>query len=245
MESDHPRPGVQVHRAPSSAVRLIVSQLLREQLGFREEVVLTPELSLVTLARRISTSGSARAAGFLPRSSAAAPPRTTTTSRTCGRRTSRQTHSTVPGSAARKLGRVRARSGAPLHPGLPPARRLLRRPRGREVDVVSLHVFGYGETTLDRLQQRPWTASWAWPARYPVRHVNAVRAVAPGSAQWLSRSFASSRAAHRDSKLSARIEKAGLRCCELTAGGSLGHAGRPGRGPVRRGPALRAGERSP
>ncbi len=42
---------VHVHRAQSSAVQAIVSALLREQLGFREEVVLTPIDGLVTSAR--------------------------------------------------------------------------------------------------------------------------------------------------------------------------------------------------
>ena len=42
---------VHVHRAQSSAVQLIVSSLLKERLGFREEVVLTPSEGFVTHAR--------------------------------------------------------------------------------------------------------------------------------------------------------------------------------------------------
>ena len=40
-----------VHNAPSSAIQSIVSDLLREQLGFEEEVILTPADGFVTLAR--------------------------------------------------------------------------------------------------------------------------------------------------------------------------------------------------
>ena len=42
---------VHVHGAQSSVVQAIVSTLLTEQLGFREEVVLTPETGFVTHAR--------------------------------------------------------------------------------------------------------------------------------------------------------------------------------------------------
>lgn len=42
---------VHVHGAQSGAVQSIVSRLLKEQLGFQEEVVLTPEIGLVTRAR--------------------------------------------------------------------------------------------------------------------------------------------------------------------------------------------------
>ena len=42
---------VHIHGAGSSAVQRIVSELLFADLGFREEVVLTPEVGLVTRAR--------------------------------------------------------------------------------------------------------------------------------------------------------------------------------------------------
>lgn len=42
---------VHVHRAQSSAVQIIVAAMLREHLGFREEVVLTPQDGFVTHAR--------------------------------------------------------------------------------------------------------------------------------------------------------------------------------------------------
>lgn len=42
---------VHVHRAQSSAVQSIVATMLREHLGFREEVVLTPQDGFVTRAR--------------------------------------------------------------------------------------------------------------------------------------------------------------------------------------------------
>lgn len=40
-----------VHGAPSSAIQLIVADLLMSELGFEEEVVLTPEEGFVTAAR--------------------------------------------------------------------------------------------------------------------------------------------------------------------------------------------------
>jgi len=40
-----------VHNAPSSAIQSIVSDLLEAQLGFKEEVILTPAESFVTSAR--------------------------------------------------------------------------------------------------------------------------------------------------------------------------------------------------
>ena len=42
---------VHIHRAQSSAVQSIVAAMLREHLGFREEVVLTPQDGFVTHAR--------------------------------------------------------------------------------------------------------------------------------------------------------------------------------------------------
>ncbi|WP_024286674.1 hypothetical protein [Cellulomonas sp. KRMCY2] len=42
---------VHIHRAQSSAVQTIVAAMLREHLGFREEVVLTPQDGFVTHAR--------------------------------------------------------------------------------------------------------------------------------------------------------------------------------------------------
>ncbi len=65
--------GVRVHRAQSSAVQAIVAELLRERLGFREEVVLTPELGLVTSARPDFFFALSPGRGVWPRWSAAAP----------------------------------------------------------------------------------------------------------------------------------------------------------------------------
>lgn len=69
---------VHVHRAPSSAVQKIVSELLRERLGFGEEVVLTPEYGLSQQHAPTSTTGSPQAAGSWPRWSAAGRPPTIT-----------------------------------------------------------------------------------------------------------------------------------------------------------------------
>lgn len=135
---------VHIHRAQSSAVQTIVAALLREHLGFREEVVLTPQDGFVTHARPdfVYTLGPGR--GII-----AEVERGGTTTNNHDLKDLWKTHISgdaqhlfliVPNANWNEAGVAREH----------PYTRVLTRlgsffgmPR-REIDVVSLHVFGYG-----------------------------------------------------------------------------------------------------
>ncbi|GHS88349.1 hypothetical protein AGMMS50218_12110 [Actinomycetota bacterium] len=135
---------VHIHRAQSSAVQAIVADLLREQLGFRDEVILTPQSGFVTHARPdfIYSLGPSR--GII-----AEVERGGTTTNNHDLKDLWKTHIAadaqhlflvVPNANWNEAGVAREH----------PYNRVLTRlgsffgdPR-REIDVVSLHVFGYG-----------------------------------------------------------------------------------------------------
>ncbi len=137
---------VHVHRAQSSAVQTIVSIMLREHLGFREEVILTPSNGFATLARPDFVYGLAPGRGII-----AEVERGGTTTNNHDLKDLWKTHVApdaqhlflvVPNANWNEAGAARER----------PYTRVLQRlgaffgdPR-REVDVVSLHVFGYGRS---------------------------------------------------------------------------------------------------
>ncbi|MHB1011132.1 MAG: hypothetical protein ACYC1E_18335 [Propionibacteriaceae bacterium] len=138
---------VHIHRAQSSAVQLIVSSLLKEHLGFREEVVLTPSDGFVTHARPDFVYALGPGRGIL-----AEVERGGTTTNNHDLKDLWKTHIApdaqhlflvVPNANWNEAGAAREH---------PYARVLLRLgsffgdPR-REIDVVSLHVFGYGRAT--------------------------------------------------------------------------------------------------
>lgn len=135
---------VHIHRAQSSAVQSIVATMLREHLGFREEVVLTPQDGFVTHARPdfVYTLGPGR--GVI-----AEVERGGKTTNNHDLKDLWKTHIAadaqhlflvVPNANWNEAGVAREH---------PYARVLTRlgtffgNPR-REIDVVSLHVFGYG-----------------------------------------------------------------------------------------------------
>ena len=135
---------VHVHRAQSSAVQLVVSTLLRERLGFREEVVLTPSEGFVTHARPDFVYSLGPGRGII-----AEVERGGTTTNNHDLKDLWKAHIApdaqhlflvVPNANWNEAGAARER---------PFARVLVRLgsffgdPR-REIDVVSLHVFGYG-----------------------------------------------------------------------------------------------------
>lgn len=135
---------VHVHRAQSSAVQSIVADLLREQLGFRDEVVLTPQDGIVTHARPDFVYSLGAGRGII-----AEVERGGTTTNNHDLKDLWKTHIAtdaqhlflvVPNANWNEAGVARER----------PYARVLTRlgsffgdPR-REIDVVSLHVFGYG-----------------------------------------------------------------------------------------------------
>jgi len=135
---------VHIHRAQSSAVQAIVSSLLREHLGFREEVVLAPSNGFVTHARPDFICGLGPGRGII-----AEVERGGTTTNNHDLKDLWKTHIAnnaqhlfliVPNANWNEAGTAREH---------PYARVLVRLgsffgdPR-REIDVVSLHVFGYG-----------------------------------------------------------------------------------------------------
>ena len=137
---------VHVHRAQSSAVQLIVSSLLRERLGFREEVVLTPSEGFVTHARPDFVYALGPGRGII-----AEVERGGTTTNNHDLKDVWKAHIAsdaqhlfliVPNANWNEAGAARER---------PFARVLVRLgsffgdPR-REIDVVSLHVFGHGRS---------------------------------------------------------------------------------------------------
>ena len=135
---------VHIHRAQSSAVQSIVADLLREQLGFRDEVVLTPQEGFVTHARPDFVYSLGPGRGII-----AEVERGGTTTNNHDLKDLWKTHIAndaqhlflvVPNANWNEAGVARER----------PYSRVLTRlgsffgdPR-REIDVVSLHVFGYG-----------------------------------------------------------------------------------------------------
>ena len=135
---------VHIHRAQSRAVQSIVAALLREHLGFREEVVLTPSDGFVTHARPDFYYSLAPGRGII-----AEVERGGTPTNNHDLKDLWKTHISpdaqhlflvVPNANWNEAGAARER----------PYARVLTRlgsffgdPR-REIDVVSLHVFGYG-----------------------------------------------------------------------------------------------------
>lgn len=135
---------VHVHRAQSSAVQSIVADLLREQLGFRDEVVLTPQDGFVTHARPDFVFSLGPGRGII-----AEVERGGTTTNNHDLKDLWKTHIAsdaqhlflvVPNANWNEAGVARER----------PYARVLTRlgsffgDSRREIDVVSLHVFGYG-----------------------------------------------------------------------------------------------------
>lgn len=135
---------VHVHKAQSRAVQEIVGSLLREELGFREEVVLTPEEGFVTHARPdfVFTLGHRR--GIL-----AEVERGGTVTNNHDLKDLWKTHIAldaqhlfliVPNANWNQVGQPRER----------PYTRVIHRlasffgDHRREIDVVTVHVFGYG-----------------------------------------------------------------------------------------------------
>ncbi|HEX7716845.1 MAG TPA: hypothetical protein VF416_06125 [Marmoricola sp.] len=135
---------VHIHRAQSSAVQSIVADMLRTHLGFREEVVLTPQDGFVTHARPDFVYALSPGRGII-----AEVERGGTTTNNHDLKDLWKTHIAadaqhlflvVPNANWNEAGTAREH---------PYARVLTRlgsffgNPR-REIDVVSLHVFGYG-----------------------------------------------------------------------------------------------------
>ena len=135
---------VHIHRAQSSAVQSIVASMLREHLGFREEVVLTPQDGFVTHARPDFVYSLGAGRGIIAEVERGG---TTTNNhdlkdlwKTHIARDAQHLFLVVPNANWNEAGTAREH----------PYNRVLTRlgsffgdPR-REIDVVSLHVFGYG-----------------------------------------------------------------------------------------------------
>lgn len=135
---------VHIHRAPSSAVQTIVAAMLRQHLSFREEVVLTPSAGFITRARPDFVYSLGAGRGII-----AEVERGGTTTNNHDLKDLWKTHIApdaqhlflvVPNANWNEAGTAREH----------PYTRVLGRlgsffgdPR-REIDVVSLHVFGYG-----------------------------------------------------------------------------------------------------
>jgi hypothetical protein len=135
---------VHIHRAQSSAVQTVVAAMLRQHLGFREEVVLTPSEGFVTHTRPDFVYALGPGRGII-----AEVERGGTTTNNHDLKDLWKTHIApdaqhlfliVPNANWNEAGTAREH---------PYARVLVRLgsffgdPR-REIDVVSLHVFGYG-----------------------------------------------------------------------------------------------------
>jgi hypothetical protein len=139
---------VHVYRAQSKAVQSIVSRLLREELGFEEEVVIRPSDGFVTRARPDFFFELSEGRGII-----AEVERGGTTNNNHDLKDVWKAHISpnsqhlflvVPIANWDKEGRVREkpflRVGARLAAFFGDAR--------REIDVLSLHLFGYGEGRL-------------------------------------------------------------------------------------------------
>lgn len=137
---------VHVHGAGSSAIQAVVARLLSEELGFRQEVVLTPQIGLVTQARPDFFYRLAPERGVL-----AEVERGGTTNNNHDLKDMWKAHVSpdaqhlflvVPNSNWTALGAAREK----------PFPRVSHRigaffgDRRREVDVMSAHVFGYGRS---------------------------------------------------------------------------------------------------
>lgn len=135
---------VHIHRARSSAVQSIVAELLREHLGFSEEVVLTPQDGFVTHARPDFVYSLGPGRGVI-----AEVERGGTTTNNHDLKDLWKTHIAsdaqhlfliVPNANWNEAGTAREH---PYHRVLSRLGTFFGTPR-REIDVVSLHVFGYG-----------------------------------------------------------------------------------------------------
>lgn len=139
---------VHVHRAQSSAVQSIVARLLTEKLGFDQEVVLTPSEGFVTSTRPDFIFRLSDGRGVL-----AEVERGGTTTNNHDLKDLWKTHIAsdahhlflvVPHANWNAAGQAREK------PFVRVSRRLAAffgDPR-REVDVMSLHLFGYGQASL-------------------------------------------------------------------------------------------------
>ncbi len=139
---------VHIHRAQSSAVQAIVAKLLVDRLGFSQEVVLTPELGFVTSARPDFYYRLAAGRGILGEVE-----RGGTTTNNHDLKDLWKTH-IAPDAQHRFLVVPMANWDVAGTSREKPFARVARRlsaffgdPR-REVDVLSLHVFGYGQEVL-------------------------------------------------------------------------------------------------
>ena len=139
---------VHVHRAQSSVVQSIVARLLTDELGFDQEVVLAPDLGFVTSARPDFIYHLGEGRGVL-----AEVERGGTTTNNHDLKDLWKTHIA---SDAQHLFLIvpNANWNAAGLPREKPFQRVSRRlaaffgdPR-REVDVLSLHLFGYGQAHL-------------------------------------------------------------------------------------------------
>lgn len=139
---------VHVHRAQSMAVQNIVSRLLRIEIGFGEEVVITPQDGFVTRARPDFFYSLSQGRGVL-----AEVERGGTTTNNHDLKDLWKAHIApdaqhlflvVPMANWNEAGDARERPFARV------AARLAAffGEERREVDVLSLHVFGYGSTSL-------------------------------------------------------------------------------------------------
>jgi hypothetical protein len=138
---------VHIYNAQSKAVQLIVAQLLRVELGFGEEVVIKPDDGFVTQARPDFYFELASGRGVL-----AEVERGGTTNNNHDLKDVWKTHISPNGHhlfLVVPLANWNERGGVRERPFLRVARRLgafFGDPR-REIDVLSLHLFGYGEPT--------------------------------------------------------------------------------------------------
>ena len=140
-----------IHGAGSSAIQEIVARILREELGFREEVVLTPQDGFVTQSRpdfyfRLGDAGARR--GII-----AEVERGGTVTNNHDLKDLWKTHIApdaqhlflvVPRANWNAAGLARERPFVRVSNRL---KAFFGEPR-REVDVVSCHIFGYGRSTL-------------------------------------------------------------------------------------------------
>lgn len=144
---------VHVHGAASSAVQRIVSELLRVDIGFGEEVVIAPDDGLVTRARPDFYYSLGERRGII-----AEVERGGTTTNNHDLKDFWKAHISPTAQHLFLIVPMANWNGY----GLPRERPFLRVTQRigaffgdarREVDVVSAHVFGYGSTTLHT--QRP------------------------------------------------------------------------------------------
>ncbi len=139
---------VHVHGAASSAVQGVVARLLRQELGFQEEVILTPSLGFVTSARPDFYFALSDGRGIL-----AEVERGGTTNNNHDLKDFWKTH-IAPDAQHLFLVVPQANWAASGVAREKPFLRVVRRlgaffgdPR-REVDVTSCHVFGYGSLLM-------------------------------------------------------------------------------------------------